>query len=110
MDVNELRRRVGAILAAEEQQPADWPEAERLTDELQQQLHAQLGTVRPEVVNRYLDDGDVRARDDAYAAHQWRAVRRFVETGEYTDSTAAPPWTYALVIALIGGFVLWLVL
>lgn len=110
MEIDELRRRVGAILAAEEREPADWSEVERLTDELQLQLRAEPSTECPEVVNHYLDDADIRARDEAYAVHQRQEVRRFVKAGEYDDGTPIPLWTCALVLAAIAGLLLWLVL
>ena len=66
MEMDELRRRLGVILAVEEQEDADWPEMERLTRELQQQIHIDA----PEIVHHYLDNADIRARDYTYAARQ----------------------------------------
>lgn len=111
MNIDELRRQVGAILDAEERDPADWSQVERLIDQLEQQLCAEPGSECPEVVWHYLSDADIRALDHAFAAQQRQAVRRFVETGEYTDGTRVSPWTCALVLAVVvGGLLLWLVL
>jgi hypothetical protein len=104
MEMDELRRRVAVILAAEEQEPADWSEVERLTNELLPQLHVD---VTPEIVHHYLDDADIRVRDEAYAVHQRREVRRFVDKGDYDDGTPVPLWGCALVL-LAGGLIFWL--
>ena len=109
MGVDDLRRRVGTILAAEEREPADWPEVERLSDELLQQLRAEPDTECPDVVTHFLEDADVRAKDEDWAAYQKEEIRRFIETGEYSDSRA-PLWTCPLILVLIGGLVLWVVL
>lgn len=105
MEWDELRRRLAVILAAEEQEPADWFEVERLTSELLPLLHVDA---TPEIVHHYLDDADIRARDDAYGAHQRREVRRFVEKGDYDDGTPFPLWGCAVVVLLVGGFLFWL--
>jgi hypothetical protein len=110
MDFNELRQRAGAILAAEERANGldDWAEVQRLIDELQAQLEAAPRTVCPEIVDHYLDDVDIRARDGRYAEQQREHVRRFVETGEYSDGTPVPLWTCALVLTFVVGLVVWL--
>lgn len=105
MEMDELRRRLEVILAAEEQEPANWSEVERLTSELLPQLHIDA---TPEIVHHYLDDADIRARDEAYAVQQRCAVRRFVEKGDYDDGTPIPLWGCALVVLLAGGFIFWL--
>lgn len=105
--MDHLRRQVGTILDAEKLEPPDWARVERLTDELQQMLRAEPDTVCPEIVEHYLDDADIRARDEAYAARQRASVRVFVDTGEYADSTPLPWWSYALLLAVCGGFLLW---
>ena len=110
METDELRRRVGIILDAEEREPRDWTQVERLTDQLQQHLQADPDAECPEIVYHYLDDADIRARDEVYAGQQREPVRRFVETGEYPDSTPVPWWSCALVLALVGGLLLWLLL
>jgi hypothetical protein len=110
MNIDALRRQVGAILDAEESDPVNWSHIERRIDQLEQQLRAEPASECPEVVWHYLSDVDIRALDHAFAAQQREAVRRFVETGEYSDGTRVSPWTCALVLAGVGGLVLWLVL
>lgn len=105
MEMDELRRRLAVILAAEEQEPADWPEVQRLTSELLPQLHVDA---TPEIIHHFLDDADIRARDEVYAAHQRREVRRFVESGDYDDGIQVPLWGCVVVVLLAGGLILWL--
>lgn len=78
---------MGAILAIEDRADGveDWAEVDRLIDELQAQLKADRSTVCPEIVDHYLDDVDIRIRDDNYAQGQRSRVIQFVETGEYDD-------------------------
>lgn len=105
MEADELRQRLAVILAAEEQEPPDWAEVERLSTKLLPQLH--VGPT-PEIVYHYLDDADIRARDEEYAARQRRGVRRFVENGDYDDGTPIPLWGCALLVVIVGGLVFWL--
>lgn len=107
MEMVELRRRLAIILAVERHEPTDWSEVERLTSELQRQLPIDA---TPEVVHHYLDDADIRARDEAYAAGQRQKVHHFVEFGEYDDGTPIPSWGCALILLLGAGLVKWLVL
>ena len=107
VDTDELRRRVGAVLAAEERQPRDWAEVDRLTDELQRQLMAEA-TEYPEIVNHYLDDADIRSSDDAYGRQQRKQITRFADTGDYRDSAPVPLWTCAAALALIIALIGWL--
>jgi hypothetical protein len=108
VDAADLRRRVGAILAAEDAQPPDWTQVERLSDQLSQQLTSEPETECPEIVNHYLDDSDIRSNDEAYAKRQRDEVRRFVTTGEYRDSTPIPLWTCAIVFAVAVVLMVWL--
>lgn len=103
--MDELRRRLAMILAVEEREPIDWPEVERLARELQRQLPIDA---TPEAVHRYLDDADIRSRDDAYGAHQRREVRRYVVFGDYDDGIPVPWWGCALVLLAGAGLVKWL--
>jgi hypothetical protein len=108
VNVADLRRRVGAILAAEDAQPPDWAQVERLSDELLQQLTSEPETECPEIVNHYLDDSDIRSNDEAYAKGQREEVRRFVTTGQYRDSTPISLWTCAVVLAVTVVLMVWL--
>jgi hypothetical protein len=108
VDAADLRRRVGAILAAEDAEPPDWARVELLSNELLQQLSAEPETECPEIVNHYLDDSDIRSNDGAYAKRQRQEIRRFVTTGEYPESTPIPLWACAVVLAVALGLVIWL--
>ena len=112
MEQPELRQRVGAILAAEESANSieRWAEVERLTDELQAELQATPGTQCPDIVNHYLDDPEIRARDERYAAQQRERVRRFVQTGQYSDGASVSLWTVAGAVIVVVGLVVWLAL
>lgn len=105
MECDELRSRLAAILAVEEREPTDWPEVERLASSLQRDVRADA---MPEAVYHYLDDADIRVRDAAYAARQRRAVRRYVDLGEYDEGIAVPWWRCALIIVAGAGAVKWL--
>lgn len=105
--MDELRSRLAVILAVEEQEPADWLEVERLASELQRELPIDA---TPEAVHRYLDDADIRSRDNAYGARQRQEVRRYVDHGEYDDGTPMPWWGCALVLLTGVGVVKWLLL
>ena len=105
--MDELRSRLAVILAFEEREPTDWLEVERLASELQRELPIDA---TPEAVHRYLDDADIRSRDDAYGARQRQEVRRYVDLGEYHDGTPIPLWGCALVLLAGAGVVKWLLL
>ncbi|WP_139114756.1 hypothetical protein [Rhizorhabdus dicambivorans] len=107
MEFDELRSRLVAILAVEEQDPPDWLEVERLASDLQRELPIDA---TPEAVHHYLDDADIRCRDEAYAARQRRDVRRFVDSGDWDEGTPIPTWGYALLLLTGAGLVKWLLL
>ena len=108
MGSNNLRQRVGEILAAEERQPPDWPEVNRLTDALVGELAANPDTDYSPIVGNFLDDTDIRAKDWDYAEAQRSQVRHYVETGEYRERTPFPGWGCAVVVAAILGALIWL--
>jgi len=105
--MDELRGRLAVILAVEEREPADWLEVARLASELQRELPIDA---TPEAVHRYLDDADIRSRDDVYGARQRQDVRRYVDLGEYDDGIAVPWWGCALVLLVGAGVAKWLLL
>ena len=107
MGFEELRTRLADILAVEEQEPADWLEVERLASELQRDLPIDA---TPEAIHRYLDDADIRCRDEAYAVHQRQEVRRFVDLGVWDEGISIPPWGFALILLIGAGLVKWLLL
>ncbi|NLS28282.1 hypothetical protein S2M10_32920 [Sphingomonas sp. S2M10] len=106
MEMDELQSRLAVILDLEEQERPDWGEIERLSSELQRELPIDA---TPEAVHHYLDDADIRARDEPYATRQKKDVRRFIESGEFDDGTPIPWWGCALVLLLGAGLVKWLV-
>lgn len=109
MQSEELRRRVGAILTAEGNEPPEWDEVDRLSDELLRQLIAEPDTECPQIVNHYLDDADIRQRDETYARGQRRRVGRYVETGEFKDSRPIPLWPCAVALALVAATLVWFI-
>ena len=110
MEQAELRRRVGDILAAEEGARPDWARVGALSAALNQYLRDNPGTECPESVSHYLDDDDIRARDERYGARQRERMRHYVETGEHAESVGIPWWGCLLVVGAIGGGVVWLLL
>jgi len=107
VEFEELRSRLAIILAVEEREPTDWLEVERLASELQRELPIDA---TPEAVHHYLDDADIRSRDDEYGARQRLEVRRYVDFGEYDDGTSISWWGCALVVLAGAGVVKWLLL
>jgi hypothetical protein len=107
IDQTELRRRLRPILDAEER--GDWEQVDELSDELNRTLIGQNFENSAEIVNHYLDDGDIRQTDPKYAISQRDELRRFIETGE--DRTIyLPRWSCAgVAILLIGALAYWLV-
>lgn len=104
---DELRSRLAAILAIEEREPTDWLQVEKLASQLQRELPIDA---TPEAVHRYLDDADIRSRDDAYGARQRQEVRRYVDYGEYDDGIPVPWWGCVLVLLAGAGVAKWLLL
>ena len=105
MEMDELRSRLAVILAVEEHEQTDWSEVERLSGDLQRELPIDA---TPETVHHYLDDADIRRRDEAYAVRQRQQVRRFIELGAYEDGTPVPIWGCAVVILIGAGLVIWM--
>lgn len=100
MEMGEIHDRLVGILAAEGQEHIDWAEVERLCCALQQQIPIESV---PEIVHHFLDDADIRVRDQAYAMRQRREVRRFVETGLYDEGISIPRWGCALILVFVVG-------
>lgn len=105
MDFDELRSRLASILIIEEREPTDWSAVERLASELQREVPIDA---TPESVHHYLDDADIRSRDEAYAARQRREVHRFVEHGDYDDGTPIPLWGCVLTLLAGAALAKWL--
>lgn len=64
------------MLAAEESNSPDCNQVERLTSRLLEQLASEPDAEYPQEVIHFLDDADIRAKDDDYAEYQREAVRR----------------------------------
>ena len=113
MEEEELRRRVGEILAAEEASRPDWERVESLSAALDEYLREYPQTQCPDSVYHYLDDADIRARDEGYGEWQRDLVRRYVETGEMTEhavSIRIPGWGCLLFLGAVAGLTAWLLL
>jgi hypothetical protein len=102
MEEAELRRRVAEILAAEEQRDPDWARVETLCAALDEQLRHERETVCADSVSHFLDDADIRQRDDNYAAWQRDLERRYVETGEMTEHARSIPLLGCLLFVAAG--------
>ena len=92
-----LRSGLVPILEAEDRQ--DWDEVERLSNELKFETIAPTDV--PEIVNHFLDDCDVRRKDERYGAAQRAQIRKYVETGEFREVMTIPLWSCGLVAGLI---------
>ena len=110
MEGAKLRRRVSAILNEEERPEIDWAQIAELSSELDRELAAESYLDCPDVVLHYLDDDDVRARDQVFAARQRDEIRRYIETGEYRDGKPLPWWTWLLLLASSIGVLIWLLI
>ena len=106
IDRAELRRRLVPILEAEER--GDWAQVEQLSDRLNRDLEEQRFQNSVEIVDHYLDDADVREKDERYAEAQRRQVRRFVDTGEHEEGTTVPLWSCALIAIVVLAVLIWL--
>ncbi|WP_421731587.1 hypothetical protein [Brevundimonas sp.] len=65
------------ILDAETSMPRDWATVERLSLNLTRDQMALLAQ-RPSSVTHFVDDFDLRRKDDAYARQQREAVRAYL--------------------------------
>jgi hypothetical protein len=88
-------------------EPPNWEQVDGLSDELLRQLISEPDTEVVEILNHYLDDAPIRERDEAYARRQRQRIRRFVETGEYKNSTPIPLWSCAVALALVVAVAVW---
>lgn len=75
MDANELRNRLGRVLAEEESDgPVDWVAVERLSDELRAELHLPV----PNIVDEYLRGFDRRRQDQVFGLSQRNELLQFL--------------------------------
>ena len=107
MDVDELRRRLGAILSEEEREVVDWTTVSAMLDELAADVK---GSEFPHFVHHFISDSDIRAKDPVYGQDQRQEVRRFVDTGGYDPDwdKEIRPWGCIAAVVGIGGLMFWL--
>ncbi len=111
MDKAELQQRVATILAEEERENPDWLRIAGLCEALDERLRNEPDTDFPDSVYHFVDDADIRQRDELYAEWQRDLVRRYVETGEMTEhapSVEVPWWGCLLLVGVLVGVVVWL--
>ncbi|UKK83278.1 hypothetical protein L7H23_11965 [Sphingopyxis sp. BSN-002] len=92
MDTVTLRLRLGDILREEERADADWGAVERMCRDLYLSLEPRSELDYPHVVEHFLSDVDIRARDADYGKSQRIEIARFVVTGKFADSKPVPGW------------------
>ena len=80
MTREELRTELAAILALEEQSPTDWREVEARCLRTIERLNTEAKpSYQHEVVYHFLDDPDVRQKDDEYAVGQRERLRQWLD-------------------------------
>lgn len=80
MTLEELRSDLRAILAQEEASPTDWVSVERMCLELIGKLARGKEPPYPhDVVYHYLDDPDIRRKDDPYGRGQRLQLQRWLD-------------------------------
>ena len=109
MNNADLRKRLAAILAREQQLVVDWTAVGQMADQLSHDLKAG-GSDCPHFVWHFLADSDIRAKDAVYGDDQRAEVRHFVETGEYDHDwdKGIQPWGCMAAVLGVGGLMFWL--
>jgi hypothetical protein len=108
MEQAELRSCIAHILDEEERAEVDWARIEALSAELDERLRHEPNTEVPDAVSHFLDDADIRQKDEAYAVRQRDLVRRYVETGEMVEHAPSEPWwSCLLTLAAAASALLW---
>ena len=81
MTGTELRACLTEILAAEQRPHVDWPAVEKLCMDTIERLNTETAPDYPyDTVYHFLDDPDVRQKDDGYARVQRQRLREWLET------------------------------
>ena len=79
MDTNELKNRLGRVLAEEESDgPIDWPAVERLSEELRGELQMPV----PLIVDEYLRGFERRRQDEVFGHAQRSQLLLFLRSRE----------------------------
>ena len=108
----ELRQKLGVILREEESHDAHWSRVAALCGELSERLHTEFETDYPDAVWHYVDDADIREKDQRYAAWQRDLIWEYVNTGamvEHAPSVRVPWWGCVIAVLAVIGIVIWLV-
>lgn len=113
MTQEELRRRVGELLRLEERSDTDWRAVQSECERLDRDIQGMPTDEVPDLLWHFLQDADVRQKDERYAEYQCLPLWSYVETGEMVEhapSVALPWWGCLLVLvaaALLLTWVLW---
>jgi hypothetical protein len=110
MDEAEFHERLVEILGEEERADPDWERVEALCLELARRLARDSTVQCPDSVYHFVDDPDIRRRDERYAEEQRDLVRWYLQTGEMTEhapSKRVTWWGCLLIVAAIVGLVAW---
>ena len=111
MEHVELRQKLAVILEAEEGRNPDWSRVAALCEQLEERLRTEPETEYPDAVWHYVDDADVREKDEIYAAWQRGLISEYVNTGamvEHAPSVGVPWWGCALIVLAPVAIVAWL--
>lgn len=91
MTLEELRSHLRAILAKEEASPIDWVSVDRLCLELIGRLRKGKEPPFPhDVTYHYLDDPDIRRKDEAYGRGQRLRLQRWLDGEDVSDRGLLP--------------------
>lgn len=107
MDTATFRRLLGDILREEERADVDWDEVELMCRDLYLSIEAGPEQDYPHIVEHFLSDADIRARDADYGRNQRIEIAHFVETGECNDSKPASSRILIFFAVAVGALLLW---
>ena len=113
MEHSELRQKLAVILAEEEGYNPDWSHVAARCAELEERLRTEPETEYPDAVWHYVDDADVREKDEQYAAWQRSLIWDYVNTGamvEHAPSVRVPWWGCVIIVLAPVAIVAWLLI
>ncbi len=108
MEQTALRQRLGDILREEWRDDVNWEMVERMCESLYQSIDPQCDSACPHIVFHFLSDADIRAKNARYGQGQRVQIKRFVDTGECTDSKPIHARNLAIALAGTGALLFWL--
>jgi hypothetical protein len=86
MTLEDLEAQLGLILEIEERVPVDWVASQKRCLEIILRLSREREPDYPhEIVYHFLDDPDVRRKDDRYALHQRQRLRAWLHRKQPGD-------------------------